>query len=123
MPSRIEINSIKGIPSELPFTSDASSGFEVTEYGDRSLCVQTKTRVAEGQLLSLDGTIWDKSGFPFIFQATGKIVSRMEAPEGFSRIEIHLHQFDRDLWGKFLEGQNVRQNRVDHLLKAMKGEE
>lgn len=123
MSSRIEIRTIKGIPSEIPFVSDSSSGFEVTEYGDRSLCLHTRTRVAEGQLLSLDGTIWDKSGLSYVFSATGKIVGRTEAQEGGFRIEIHLHQFDRELWGKFLEGQNQRQARVEHLLKAMKGEE
>jgi hypothetical protein len=95
---------------------------EAVEFTDKMLVFQVPVhKLPTGSLVSLDCVL--KMPGAVEFPITGK-VSFCEGPgaDKLMRVGIELRQYKKDLWVQFLQKATADQNRVDHLLKSMKGE-
>lgn len=120
---KIELLQIQNLTIGVEILSpNAPTPFEVVEWKETSLVFQTSIRAAPGQLLSLVGKVTiDKDVLPF--EATGKITSVLPQINTLNRFEIHLQQYDRPLWLRFLKAIRAKQNRADNIFKSIRGDD
>ena len=125
MSPAIEIRQIKNLTMGIDIFTAAEGQFtEVVEYDSHSLvCQLPKIKLSVGNMISVAGRFHiDKEHFAF--EATGRIASVLNNPEDdMSRIQIHLTQIDKYLWGQFLKATASDQTHVDKLLAGMRGDE
>lgn len=55
------------------------------------------------------------------FSITARVLSSLQESQQF-RTHVHLSQYDRNLWSKFLATLTQKQGEIDKLFKAIKGE-
>jgi hypothetical protein len=125
MNASVEISHIANLTASVEIVScKRDDYFELMEFEAASVVFfLPRNRVNVGHLLSLTGNIRiNDSAFPF--SATGKIVwVEEEVVENLVAVKIHLGQYDRILWERYLQASNSQQGLVDTLMAAIRGDE
>lgn len=122
MRAYLRLNHIKNMATQLELHSPKSKPLEVIECNDQNLSFITKNVALAGQLVFLSGAlVYGQETVDF--EATGRIEAVSEASQGMFRFDIHLHQFDRTLWKRFVTALNSRQARADRIFASIRSEE
>ncbi len=116
------ITSIKNLTTNREILKSSQIDFiKILEYGKSSLVFVFPADLQKGHSSLLISGIMTIRGKKNGFEFTGKIETS-ERMDNATRIQLNLVQYDRDLWRKFLRQAVSRQNKVDKLLRALKGE-
>ena len=116
-----EIHELKNLTSDLRLLS-SSEQIEILECAEQSVIFQTqKLKCSIGQLISLNGVL-KLEDENVEFSVVGKI-SGLEVVGESHKIAIKLNQYDKAVWKKFIAAIASKQERVDSLLAAIKGDE
>jgi hypothetical protein len=122
---RIEfrITEIKNLSNNLTLVSAKNPHcVEVVECHLTSIVLQTLGVVsAKGQLLSITGVI-DFHPKALDFAVAGEITEYQAGPEKSAVIHFRYHQFNKTVWAKYIELLAERQNRINQIFKAVKGD-
>ncbi len=117
---RLDILEIKNLTSGFHLHKKVDS--EVLQYDQQSVVIATtEIGCSKGQLISLAGRVYIEHEC-LDFSAVGK-VAHISAVLGSCQLTLHLHQFDRMIWKRYVKAQGARQERVDITFGAVKGNE
>ena len=96
---------------------------EATEVNEMSVVLTVGgIRAATGLILAIAGDISIGSKV-LKYNFTGKLAEFTKIDEVSSLLRIELLQFDRALWGKFINGSKENQDRADQIFAAIKSDE
>lgn len=121
--ANVELSLVRNLTSKTDIfaPNTAQKHLDVTNFDQTSLVFHSATPCAVGHQVSLTGQVMMNKK-TFKFEATGKIAA-VDSDENTNRIEVHLHQFDKQLWKNLLLQIRDDRNRVDKIFKSMKGED
>lgn len=112
------IRNLKNTNSGFKISSPGES-IDVTEFTEQTITIHVASEhLASGLLVSMDFILYLNEGLSE-FGATGKI-DTVDAKN--KRVKITLHQFDKKIWALFFKQLENKQNHIDELLAAMKGQ-
>lgn len=96
---------------------------EAIEYSaDHVVFEVDEKSCSKGQLVDVEATIhFESEKIPF--KGTGKISEATKIGNSRMKVSIHLHDFDKDLWKKFISTMQKRQKELEQLFKSMKDDE
>jgi len=120
---QFHITEIKNLSNNLTLVSSKNPHcVEVVECHPNSIVLQTLGVVsAKGQLLSIMGII-DFQPKALEFTVAGEITEYQAGPEKSAVIHFRYHQFNKVIWGKYIGLLAERQNRINQIFKAVKGD-
>jgi hypothetical protein len=119
----LRVDKISSLTSNLKIAvSNAEFVIEVIEYDSEHLGLQLPKTLGRGLLVSLELVI-KIDGIDKSMTATGKIASCEGMPLGGFFALIELHEYNHELWEEFLASKKIERERVDKLLRSMKGDE
>lgn len=119
---KLLLKSIKNLSSNSDLHA-AKSGrpLEVAEVSTEGLAFSLNATAVVGQLVSLDGKL-TFAGNDNEFAATGRIESVTPINDRLNRFEVHLQQYDRQIWARFLLNSKKLQSRADKIFTAIRGD-
>lgn len=103
------------------FSEGGKKLIELIEFDSDHIKFNIGKAVGKGQLVSIDGRLLVKDS-AHVFAISGKVVSTKGNEDKSIEVSVEMHNFDKDLWGEFLSVKREQQERVELLLKEMKGE-
>jgi hypothetical protein len=117
----IEIISLKNLTTQSDLIRNQVNCVEVSDYSAQSLSIEIMGgHLPIDQLVSISCQI-QLSGKIRSFEAIGKVSATMPLSSGSTKIEIHLHQYDKKLWKQFLQDKKEAQNKADDIFNKVKG--
>lgn len=122
--AQVELTLVRNLTSQTDVfkPNTAQKHLDVTEFNQTSLVFHATSPGVVGHQLALTGQVFiQKKNFKF--EATGKIAAISVGEDNATRIEVHLHQFDKFLWKNLLLQTKDDRTRVDKLFKSFKGED
>jgi len=120
---QIQIQKVYSLTSNMLLGAQSKEfTIEITEFDEERISFQIPKMVGTGLLISLEIVIvLANQNVPM--KATGKIKSCEALSSHAYLVLVELHDFDAEVWSQFLLARAQEQNRVQKLLKDIKGEE
>ncbi|MFN8792577.1 MAG: hypothetical protein ACK5Y2_14070 [Bdellovibrionales bacterium] len=120
----LRITRIQNLKNGVDLLSLNEGGFvPVTQYTENSLTMELYNAfIGEGQPVWIVGQISINGQFQH-FEAIAKVAKLDVIVESFVQFEFQITQTQSASWKSFLDSKLQAQNRVDALLKKMKGGE
>jgi len=96
---------------------------EASEYDKHHVCFEVESKsCAQGQLVQIEGLI-KFTDDQVAFSGSGKI-SRVQTQENAKiKVTIELRSHDKDIWNRFVDVLQNRQDHLDKLFASMKDDE
>jgi len=118
------VQKVKNLTTDLEIRPpERDQPIEVTEIGDLTLTFFASSVAKEGQLIGMTGELASSGQSPTKFDVTGRIVDAAKVDDKLHKVSVHLHQFDKQVWGKWFAAASEAQRRVDRIFDSIRGEE
>lgn len=117
------IHELKNISTEMSLADEMTS-IEILQCEMSSITFQLKKNSGiAGQLISVKGAFQINNEVDVQFAAIGRISDVKAVSEVEQHITIKMNQYDTETWRRIIERIGNKQQRIDKLFQAMRGED